>query len=147
MFLGTYEYTLDEKGRLFIPAKFRKIDGEPIRVFILTIGLEKCLFVYPHRLWKTEIEDKISGLSMTKKDMRDLCRALFAPAVECALDKQGRITIPAEHRQYAGLHKCKEAVIIGLSKRIEIWCKEEWEGYYKKCIKPYKEEIAERIMT
>lgn len=145
-FLGKYEHSLDEKGRLFMPAKFRKIDEKPIKLFILTIGLEDCLFVYPPHLWKTEVEDKIRQLSMTKKDMRDLCRALFAPAVECVVDKQGRITIPLEHRQHAGLHNCKEAVILGLSTRIEIWSKERWESYYAKHIKLHREEIAERVM-
>ena len=90
MFMGEYHHNVDTKGRLIVPAKFREDLGE---MFILTRGLDQCLFGYPLNEWKI-IEEKLKGLPMTKKDARAFTRFFFSGATECELDKQGRINIP-----------------------------------------------------
>lgn len=142
MFLGTFEHSLDDKGRLAIPSRIREVLNEkqlPERL-IMTQGLDACLFGYPLDEWK-KFEEKIMTRPMNKSDDRYFVRRLFAGAVDCPLDKQGRIQLPASLRQYAGL--AKDAVIVGVSNRIEIWSPERWNEYLQggKSL----EQIAEQI--
>ncbi|HHV45468.1 MAG TPA: division/cell wall cluster transcriptional repressor MraZ [Tissierellia bacterium] len=123
MFIGEYQHTLDSKGRLIIPSKFRDNLGLE---FIMTKGLDNCLFVYPKEEWKA-LEEKLRTLPLTNRDARAFVRFFFSGATECILDKQGRILIPNNLREHAKL--VKDAVIIGVSSRIEIWSKEEWDRY------------------
>lgn len=123
MFIGEFQHTIDSKGRLFIPARFREGLGDK---FILTKGLDGCLFVYPPSEW-TAIEQKMRSLPFTKADARAFVRFFFSGATECEVDKQGRILIPASLRVYAGLEK--ETMIIGISSRVEIWARQRWEEY------------------
>ncbi|MGG0858400.1 division/cell wall cluster transcriptional repressor MraZ [Bacillus pumilus] len=123
MFMGEYQHTIDTKGRMIIPAKFRDGLGEQ---FVLTRGLDQCLFGYPMSEWKL-IEEKLKALPLTKKDARAFTRFFFSGAVECDLDKQGRINIASNLLQYAKLEK--ECVVIGVSNRIELWSKSIWEQY------------------
>lgn len=123
MFIGEYQHSLDNKGRLIIPAKFRDDLGD---VFIITKGLDNCLFVYPKSEWKI-LEEKLKLLPLTSKDARAFVRFFFSGATECQLDKQGRILIPNNLREHCKLEK--DAVIIGVSNRVEIWSKEEWDLY------------------
>ncbi|MFH1288194.1 MAG: division/cell wall cluster transcriptional repressor MraZ [bacterium] len=123
MYTGEYHYTLDEKGRLSIPSKMRQ---KKKAVFIVTRGLEKCLFVFNPKEWKIW-EKKIAGLPTTKKEARSFLRFLLSGATECEVNEQGRINIPSTLRQYAGL--TKDAVIIGVGNRIEIWSKNNWENF------------------
>jgi len=139
MFLGEYEHSIDEKGRLIIPSKFRENLGA---MFIITRGLDKCLFVYPKTEWES-LEKKLTTLSFTKSDFRKFTRFFFSGACEGQLDKQGRVNLPLNLRKYASLHK--ECVIIGVSTRLEIWCKEIWENYYASSEESFNE-IAENIV-
>lgn len=123
MFIGEYQHTIDDKGRVIMPSKFREDLGLN---FIMTKGLDNCLFVYPKKEW-TILEEKLSSLPLTNRDARAFVRFFFAGATECTLDKQGRALVPANLREHAKL--IKDAVIIGVSSRIEIWSKEEWDIY------------------
>ena len=123
MFIGEYQHTIDPKGRVFMPAKFREDLGEK---FVVTKGLDNCLFVYPNEEWQI-LEQKLRTLPLTSKEARAFIRFFFAGAAECEADKQGRILIPANLRGYASLEK--ELAIIGVSTRVEIWNREAWETY------------------
>lgn len=123
MFMGEYRHSVDEKGRLIIPAKFR---GEAGQTFVVTRGLDKCLFLYPLDEWKV-LEKKLAALPLTRKDSRAFARFFFSGANECTLDRQGRINIPGTLLQYASLQK--ECVIVGVSNRMEIWCAAAWDEY------------------
>jgi len=122
MFIGEYNHTIDAKGRLIVPSKFRESLGEE---FVVTKGLDGCLFVYPMEEWN-EFTDKLRELPLTKKDARKFSRFFLAGAASCEVDKQGRILIPAVLREFAELEK--DAVLVGVSSRIEIWSKANWEA-------------------
>lgn len=139
MFMGEYQHTIDSKGRLIVPAKFREGLGEK---FVLTRGLDQCLFGYPLSEWKV-IEEKLKALPLTKKDARAFTRFFFSGAIECEMDKQGRINIAAPLLAYAKLEK--ECVVIGVSSRIEIWSKQNWEQYVAEQEESF-EEIAENMI-
>lgn len=121
MFMGEYEHSIDSKGRLIVPAKFREELGNE---FVITKGLDGCLFVYSQDEWHN-IEEKIHQTPMTTKDARKFMRFFFAGAATCELDKQGRVLIPPTLRRYAGLDK--DVVLAGVSTRIEIWDKSKWD--------------------
>ena len=123
MFFGEYQHSIDPKGRVFMPAKFRDDLGEK---FVVTKGLDNCLFVYPNEEWKS-FEQKLRTLPLTSKEARAFIRFFFAGAAECEADKQGRILLPANLRDYAGLEK--DLSIIGVSTRVEIWNRDAWESY------------------
>lgn len=137
--MGEYQHTIDEKGRMIIPAKFRDELGEH---FVITRGLDNCLFVYPQSEWKL-IEQKLKTLPFTRSDARAFTRFFFSGAIECELDKQGRVNIAANLRQYAELQK--DCVVIGVSNRVEIWSKEKWEEYFSDSEASFNE-IAEKIV-
>ncbi|WP_017727199.1 division/cell wall cluster transcriptional repressor MraZ [Halalkalibacterium ligniniphilum] len=139
MFMGEYRHNVDEKGRMIIPAKFRDELGTS---FVLTRGLDRCLFVYPLNEWK-KLEEKLKTLPFTKKDARAFTRFFFSGATECELDKQGRVNIASPLREYAQLEK--ECVIIGVSNRAEIWSKAIWEEYFASSEESFSE-IAENIV-
>ncbi|ANX12181.1 cell division/cell wall cluster transcriptional repressor MraZ [Fictibacillus arsenicus] len=139
MFMGEYQHSIDEKGRMIIPSKFREELGTE---FILTRGLDQCVFGYPLSEWKV-IEEKLKSLPFTKKDARAFTRFFFSGAAECQLDKQGRVNIASPLRDYAKLEK--DCVVIGVSNRIEIWSKSIWEEYFSKSEDSFGE-IAESLM-
>ena len=120
MFMGEYSHSIDAKGRLIIPSKFREQLGEE---FVLTKGLDGCLFVVPNDEWKS-FEEKLRALPLTNKSARTFSRFFVAGATSCELDKQGRILVPATLREFAGLEK--DVVLTGNINRIEIWSKEKW---------------------
>jgi MraZ protein len=122
--MGEYHHTIDDKGRMIVPTKFRADLGS---AFVVTRGLDQCLFAYPEAEWKA-LEQKLKTLPFTKADARAFTRFFFSGACEVELDKQGRIRLPANLRDFAKLEK--ETVVIGVSTRIEIWCKERWQQYY-----------------
>jgi len=124
MFMGEYHHNIDNKGRLIIPAKFREALGDE---FVITRGLDQCLFGYSMDEWK-HIEEKLKTLPLTKKDARAFTRFFFSGATECEIDKQGRVNIASPLVNYAKLEK--ECVILGVSNRIEIWSKRQWEDYF-----------------
>ncbi|GGJ43284.1 division/cell wall cluster transcriptional repressor MraZ [Virgibacillus salexigens] len=139
MFMGEYQHNIDTKGRIIVPSKFREELGEN---FVVTRGLDKCLFAYPMEEWKL-LEGKLKKLPLTKKDARAFTRFFFSGAIECEIDKQGRINIPQTLRNYAALEK--ECVVIGVSNRIEIWSNENWETYFSDSEESFTE-IAENLM-
>ncbi len=120
MFMGEYNHTIDAKGRVIVPAKFREELGDK---FVLTLGLDGCLFVYPDEEWENFV-NKLRELPGSK-EARQLQRYFMAGAVTCEVDKQGRILIPLKLREKAEL--CKDVVFVGIVGKIEIWSKERWE--------------------
>lgn len=138
MFLGEFQHTLDDKGRLTIPAKFR--DGLGQR-FIVTRGLDNCLFAYPLAEWQV-LESRLKTLPLTKADARAFVRFLFSGATEGELDKQGRVMLPQSLREHAKIDK--EVVVIGVSNRVEIWAKEVWRSYVEQAEASF-EDIAENL--
>mgnify|MGYP001007731096 CR=1 FL=1 len=139
MFMGEYQHGLDTKGRLIIPAKFREELGEGA---IITRGLDNCLFLFPQEEWSI-LENKLKALPLTKHDARQFVRFLFSGATECEMDKQGRINLPTNLREFAEIEK--DAVVIGVSSRIEIWSKERWQSYVEVAEESF-EDIAENIV-
>nr|WP_205747555.1 MULTISPECIES: division/cell wall cluster transcriptional repressor MraZ [Bacillus amyloliquefaciens group] len=137
--MGEYQHTIDAKGRMIVPAKFREGLGEQ---FVLTRGLDQCLFGYPMNEWKL-IEEKLKALPLTKKDARAFTRFFFSGATECELDKQGRVNIASSLLNYAKLEK--ECVVIGVSNRIELWSKVIWEQYTEEQEDSFAE-IAENMI-
>jgi len=123
MFMGEYNHTVDEKGRLIIPSKFREELGGD---FVVTKGLDGCLFAYDNSEWKT-FEDKLKLLPLTNKEARIFARHMLAGAAQVDIDKQGRILLPSNLRNYAGLEK--DVVLVGVASRIEIWSKDKWDAF------------------
>lgn len=121
MFMGEYNHSIDTKGRLIVPAKFRDVLGDS---FVVTKGLDGCLFVYPDSEWNV-FEEKLKTLPLTNKNARQFTRFFLAGAASCEVDKQGRILIPQVLREFAGLEK--DVVLVGVGTRIEIWSKEQWD--------------------
>ena len=123
MLIGEYEHSLDVKGRLILPAKIREDMGDK---FIVTKGLDGCLFGFSQNEW-TNFEEKLRTFPLTNKDARDFVRFFLSGATECEIDKQGRFLIAGNLREYANLEK--DAIIIGVGTRIEIWNREKWKSY------------------
>ncbi len=121
MFMGEYNHTIDAKNRLIIPSKFREALGEE---FVVTKGLDGCLFVYDNDAW-AEFEEKLKALPLTNKEARTFVRFFLAGAASVEVDKQGRILVPSVLKEFAGINK--DVVLIGVASRIEIWSKERWE--------------------
>lgn len=122
MFMGEYNHTIDAKGRLIIPSKFREALGD---TFVVTKGLDGCLFVYDNEEWNA-FEEKLKALPITNKEARQFVRFFLAGAAEVEVDKQGRILVPNILREFAQISK--DVVLIGVASRIEIWSKERFEG-------------------
>ena len=122
MLIGEYEHSLDAKGRLIMPAKLREDIGEK---FIITKGLDGCLFAFSLEEWKN-FEQKLRSLPISNKDARAFSRFFFAGAIDCEIDKQGRFQISSNLREFAEL--TKEVVIIGMDSRLEIWSKDKWQN-------------------
>jgi len=118
---GEYNHSIDVKGRLIIPSKFREILGED---FVITKGLDNCLFLYPYNEWKL-FEEKLRTLPLTNKNAREFARFFVGSAVDGGLDKQGRVLISSALRTYAKLEK--DVVLAGMLNRVEIWNKEQWD--------------------
>ncbi len=123
MFMGEYQHSLDAKGRIIFPAKFRE---KLATTFIATKGLDGCLFVYSYAEWQV-IEEKLRQLPTASKDARAYARFFFSGATELECDKLGRILLPANLREYASL--VKDIVVIGVGSRIEIWDSARWRKY------------------
>ena len=123
MFLGTHTPRLDEKGRLFLPAKYRNDLAGGV---VITKGQERCLYVFPPAEFE-RITEALRAAPVTAKAVRDYSRVFFASAFDQVPDKQGRVTIPGHLRDYAGLDR--DVVVIGASNRVEIWDQQAWEAY------------------
>ncbi len=138
MFMGEYHHNIDEKSRIIMPSKFRYDLGE---TFVITRGIDSCLFVYPKETWNN-ITNKLNELSFTKKDVRSFQRFFLSAATICEFDKQGRINISSPLASYANL--TKECVIIGVNDRIEIWSKENFDKFLNESMENVTE-IAEHL--
>lgn len=125
MLIGEYHYTIDNKGRLAIPAKLRKHFIEGI---IITRGLENCLFIFSINEWQKLVE-KLKNLPLAQANSRAFSRLIFSGAIESELDSQGRVGIPEYLRKYANLEK--KVVIVGVYNRLEIWDEDKWQKYRK----------------
>ena len=139
MFIGQYNNKMDSKGRVSVPVKFREDLGEK---FIITRGLDSCLFGYSLQEWQ-KAESKIRSLPVTKKNARTFQRFFFSGAVEVEIDKQGRINIPKSLIEHANLKK--ECVVNGVSNRIEIWDKDNWKKLLEESEENF-EEISEELL-
>lgn len=143
MFYGEYAHTIDNKGRLILPSKMREVaKNNFVEKFYITRGLDKCLFMLSEEEWKAT-EQKFKGMSFTKQDSRKFNRLYFSGAVEIVPDKQGRILLPPYLKDFAGIKK--EVVIIGVSNRVEIWAKDEWQEFYKANLDSF-EDTAEKLI-
>ncbi len=123
MFTGEFQHTLDEKGRVIIPARLREGLGD---TFMITRGLDGCLFIYHFDTW-TKIEQKVKELPLARKDARAFARYFFSGAAEVEIDRQGRVLIPQNLREHAAIEK--EVMIIGVSDRVEVWSEKAWREY------------------
>lgn len=144
MFYGEYEHSIDKKGRLIIPSKFRdSLKEYDIANLYITRGLDKCLFLFTESEWKSQ-ESKFKSIPFTKAEARKFNRLYFSGASQIECDKQGRILIPKYLKDFAGIKR--DVMIIGVSNRIEVWSKEAWQEYYSSSKESF-EDIAERLMT
>lgn len=139
MFIGEFQHNIDVKGRLIVPSKFReRLGGQ----FVVTRGMDGCLFGYPQNEWIL-LEEKLQEMPLSKKDARTFIRFFYSAATECEIDKQGRINIPANLREYAYLKK--ECVIVGVSNRVEIWNQERWQEFSTEAAANF-DELAETMI-
>ncbi len=140
MFMGEFHHNIDEKGRLIIPSKFRAELGER---FIVTRGLEGCLFVYSASEWN-KIVEKLKELPFTSKDARIFSRMFLSGATECEIDRSGRINIPMPLTEFASL--TKECIIIGMNERLEIWSKDKFDSFFEENIDNFSD-VAENLFN
>ena len=137
--MGEFQHTIDTKGRLIMPAKLREKLGEK---FVVTRGLDGCLFGYPLSEWAV-LEAKLNEMPLAKKDARTFVRFFYSAATECELDKQGRINLPISLRNHGNL--TKNCVIVGVYNRIEIWDEERWHAFSEEAEENF-DEIAESMI-
>lgn len=138
MFVGEFQHTLDPKGRLILPAKFREALSDGL---VMTKGFENCIFIFSRAEWP-KMEDKLRSLALLKKQARMLSRFFFSGTSEEVPDKQGRVMVPQNLRDHAELEK--EIVVIGVANRLEVWSKANWEQYSAEAKGSY-EETAEEL--
>ena len=139
MFMGEYHHSLDSKGRIIVPAKFRQDLGN---TFVLTRGMDGCLFGYPMKQWE-KLEGQLDKLPLSKKDARAFVRFFYSAATETEVDKQGRVNISSPLVDYAKLGK--NCVIAGVSDRIEIWDEDKWNEVSKSAEENF-DEISEKMI-
>ena len=143
MFYGEYLHSIDRKGRLILPAKFRDAaKAHFVDKFFVTRGLDSCLFMFSEEEWRTQ-ESKFKAIPFTKAESRKFNRLYFSGAVEITFDNQGRILLPQYLKDFAGIKK--DVVVVGVSNRIEIWAKDKWSEFYGNSRQSF-EEIAEKLM-
>lgn len=144
MFYGEYDHTIDKKGRVILPSRFRDFFKEyDIGKIYVTRGLDKCLFLFTEDEWKSH-ESKLKAMPFTRSESRKFNRIYFSGACQLELDKQGRVLIPKYLKDFAEIRR--DVVIIGVSNRIEIWSKETWHSYYEGS-KGSFEDIAEKLVS
>ena len=144
MFYGEYKHSIDRKGRLILPAKFRDICKEyRIDRFLITRGLDKCIFMFTEDEWQIQ-EQRFKSMPFTKRETRSFNRMFFSGAVDTAPDKLWRFIIPQYLKDYAGIKR--ETIVIGVSNRIEIWDKKSWQTFYENSSESF-EQIAENMLN
>ncbi|MBI1992184.1 MAG: division/cell wall cluster transcriptional repressor MraZ [Candidatus Omnitrophica bacterium] len=144
MLYGEYEHTIDRKGRLIVPAKFRQaFKTHDVTSLFLTRGLDGCLFLFPEAEWRLA-ENRFKQIPFTKGEGRKFNRLFFSGAVEVTVDRLGRLLVPRSLKEFAQIKE--QVVIVGVSSRMEIWSKEKWQDFYESSRQSF-EEIAERVMV
>jgi len=138
MFIGEYHHSIDDKGRLALPSKFKK---DLSRGAVVTRGLDNCLFVYTKAEWQ-KLAQKLANLPISQANTRAFARLMLAGAMDLSPDGQGRIVVPEYLRTYAGLKK--NVVVAGLYSRLELWDETEWERY-KASTEKTSGDIAEKL--
>ena len=138
MFIGEYKHTLDEKGRIAIPSKFRK---QLAKGAVVTRGLDTSLFLFPKEEWD-KLAEKLASLPLGQSNSRAFARLMLAGAMDVVLDKQGRVVLPEYLREYAGMKK--NLVLAGVFNRLELWDEEKWEKYKKK-VESDADSVAEKL--
>ncbi len=124
MFRGRFHYQLDAKGRLSVPSRFREVLSTQFDERVILTNFDECLWAYPVAEWQ-ELERKVAALPQFMDEVKALQRVFISAAVECPVDKQGRLLIPPSLREYAAL--VRDAVVVGMTRRFEIWAKERWD--------------------
>ena len=143
MFYGEYEHTIDRKGRLIVPAKFRQaLKEHDIGSLFLTRGLDGCLFLFPESEWRM-VESRFKQIPFTKAEGRKFNRMFFSGAAEMTVDTLGRILVPKTLKEFAGIKE--DVMIVGVSSRIEVWSRQRWQAFYETSKQSF-EEVAERVM-
>lgn len=143
MFYGEYIHTIDRKGRLIMPSKFREVaKGNFIEKFFVTRGLDKCLFMFAEEEWRTQ-EQKFKAVSFTRQESRVFNRIFFSGAMEMVPDRQGRVLLPQYLKDYAEIKR--DVVVVGVSNRIEIWAADVWKEFYGTWRQSF-ESIAEKLI-
>lgn len=143
MFYGEHLHSIDRKGRLILPAKFREVaKANFIEKFFLTRGLDKCLFMFSEEEWRSQ-ETKFRAIPFTKQQARTFNRLYFSGAVEVISDRQGRILLPQYLKDFGEIKR--EVFIVGVSNRIEIWAKDKWQEFYRTSRSSF-EELAEKLI-
>lgn len=143
MFYGEYSHSIDRKGRLILPSRFREVaKANFIEKFFITRGLDKCLFMFSEEEWRSQ-EQKFKIIPFTKQQARTFNRLYFSGAQEVIADKQGRILVPQYLKDFAQIRR--DVIIVGVSNRIEIWSKDLWYKFYGDSRQSF-EEIAEKLM-
>jgi MraZ protein len=138
MFIGEHSHSIDEKGRVSLPVKFR---GELAAGCIVTRGLDHCLWVYPENTWN-QLAEKLASLPITQKNARSFARLMLSGATDLIIDKAGRINLPNYLKEYAGIKN--KVIIAGMYDRLEIWPEDSWKEF-KKNMEENSDEIAEQI--
>ncbi len=129
MFRGRYEHAIDAKGRISIPSKFREILSEKYDDRLVITNFDHCLVAFPYEEWSM-LEQKVNSLSLVKKEAKTFMRFFYSSAIDCLIDKQGRLLIPQTLRDYANLQK--DVVLVGEGRKIEIWAREQWQEVVQK---------------
>ena len=143
MFRGRFEHTLDPKGRVSLPSKYREVLSTNYDERLIVTNFDGCLWAYPHHEW-CAIEDKVASLPQFKPEVKALQRVFISAATECSLDKSGRILLPQTLRDYAGIDK--DVVFVGMIQKVEIWAKDRWDQVFEqsqKDISSMEEKLAE----
>ena len=143
MFYGEYAHTIDRKGRLIVPAKFRQaLKEHDVKSLFLTRGLDGCLFLFPESEWRLA-ENRFKQIPFTKAEGRKFNRLFFSGAAEVTVDGLGRLLVPKTLKEFAEIKQ--DVVIVGVSNRMEVWAKEKWQAFYESSRQSF-EEVAERVM-
>jgi len=133
VFMGEYQHSLDDKARLTIPAKFREELGSS---FVITRGLDQCLFAYPRKDWEA-LEAKLRAMPLARQDARQFMRFFFSGAAESELDRQGRVLLPTNLRDYGKISR--DCTVIGVGGRVEIWDTDMWKAYSASAAESFSE--------
>jgi len=143
MFYGEYNHSIDRKGRLILPSKFRDVSKEyGIERFFLTRGLDRCIFMFTEDEWRSQ-EQRFKNMPFTKQETRKFNRLFFSGAIDVAPDRQGRFIIPLYLKEYANIKR--DTVVIGVSNRIEVWDRKTWSEFYTTTSDSF-EQVAENIL-